>query len=160
LPFATSFLVWMKKWYTMSVKLSFAPRPRGFTLIELLVVIAVIGILSSIGLVSLNGARERARDAIRRTDTTAFRTLLALYQDDFGAFPNDTNALTPRYIAELPLDPRTNLPYWYSVCSVTGSNSNYIIYAQLESTNLGQYFYLTSGGNQGTTSNPTQLLCS
>lgn len=37
-------------------------RP-GFTLIELLVVIAIIGILSAIGLVILNGARERVPDA-------------------------------------------------------------------------------------------------
>jgi len=36
---------------------------RGFTLVELLVVIAIIGILSSVAIVNLNSAREKARTA-------------------------------------------------------------------------------------------------
>ena len=55
---------------------------KGFTLIELLVVIAIIGILSAIGLVSLNGAREKARDSKAKSDLATMRTALALYYDD------------------------------------------------------------------------------
>ncbi len=64
---------------------------KGFTLIELLVVIAIIGILSAIGLVSLNGAREKARDAQARTDLSTMRTALALWYDDHNnTYPGTT----------------------------------------------------------------------
>ena len=66
-------------------------QKKGFTLIELLVVIAIIGILSAIGLVSLNGAREKARDAQRKSDLAQIRTALALYYDDHNSqYPTST----------------------------------------------------------------------
>ena len=55
---------------------------RGFTLIELLTVIAIIGILSTLGMVSLNGARQKAYDAQIKSDIANIRTSLALCFDN------------------------------------------------------------------------------
>lgn len=47
---------------------------KGFTLIELLVVVAIIGILATLGTVSLSGARAKARDAKRLSDVKQLST--------------------------------------------------------------------------------------
>lgn len=80
---------------------------KGFTLIELLVVIAIIAILSAIGLVALNGAREKARDAQRRSDLAQIRTALNLFYDDYSGYPGLTapNAATPNGIANCDRGP-------------------------------------------------------
>ena len=61
---------------------------RGFTLIELLVVIAIIGILSTVVLGSLNSARGKSRDSIRRQSLVQMRDALELYFNDHGAYPS------------------------------------------------------------------------
>ncbi|MEK7067821.1 MAG: type II secretion system protein [Patescibacteria group bacterium] len=50
----------------------------GFTLIELLVVISIIGVLSSMVVVSLNDARGKARDAKRLSDVRQMANVLAI----------------------------------------------------------------------------------
>lgn len=60
---------------------------KGFTLIELLVVISIIGILSSFAVVSLNSARVKARDALRKGDMAQLRTAMGLYYFDNDGYP-------------------------------------------------------------------------
>jgi prepilin-type N-terminal cleavage/methylation domain-containing protein len=117
----------------------------GFTLVELLVVIAVIGILAGVGLIALNGSRERARDTRRISDLQAVRTGLALYYDTWGAFPHqdtfeafraDTTTailyvtlVAGKHISNLPIPPMSNEYYYYRSCI---ADTNYTIYAALE----------------------------
>ena len=60
---------------------------RGFTLIELLVVISIIGVLSSVVLTSLAEARGRARDAKWLTEVKSLQTVMTLYKDTNGSYP-------------------------------------------------------------------------
>ncbi len=66
---------------------------KGFTLIELLVVIAIIGLLSTLAVVSLGGAREKARDGRRVADMSSVRSGLDLYYTDNAKYPEDTNVV-------------------------------------------------------------------
>lgn len=99
---------------------------KGFTLIELLVVISIIGVLSSVVLVSVNSARLKADDARRISDLKEIAHAIDMYYSDNGSYPINgftstcdgatglprdwsasfKNALVPKYIKELPLDPR------------------------------------------------------
>lgn len=108
----------------------------GFTLVELLVVISIIGILSSLSTISVNVARERARDAKRKADISQLRLALYLYFDDNLRFPETPNmtfqadgsfftnylveningtclTCTYTYMARVPLDPLNEAEHLY-----------------------------------------------
>lgn len=98
---------------------------HGFTLIELLVVIAIIGILSTIAMTSLNGARAKARDAKRKSEIEQIQKALELYYANNNQYPVSGGAVSPNngwsnsndsswnalqaklapYLAQLPKDP-------------------------------------------------------
>ncbi len=104
---------------------------RGFTLIELLVVIAIIGMLSSVVLASLNGARVKARDARRLADLRQIQTALELYYSTTNNYPAHAGntevtsslgtVLAPTYISVVPKDPldpgSRSSPYNYRYCT-------------------------------------------
>jgi len=56
-------------------------------LIELLVVIAIIGLLATIVLVSLNTARQKARDTKRLSDLKQIQLAVEMYYDANGHYP-------------------------------------------------------------------------
>ena len=68
-------------------------KKKGFTLIELLVVIAIIGLLSTMAIVSLSGARAKARDAKRVGDIKQIQTALELYYIDKDGYPSQATGL-------------------------------------------------------------------
>jgi prepilin-type N-terminal cleavage/methylation domain-containing protein len=86
----------------------------GFTLVELLVVIAIIGVLSSVVIASVSGARAKGFDARRLADIKQLQLALELYNESYGQYPTSLSALTaPGYISTIPKDPTSNLGYAY-----------------------------------------------
>ena len=113
--------------------LSLNKKTRGFTLIELLVVIAIIGILAGIVLVSLSGARSKARDAVRQSDIRQISLAMEMYYDsNNGAYLK--SGTMPKEIGDflkpVPLDPSTKGDYgWVDNSS---DSTRYCVYATLE----------------------------
>lgn len=67
---------------------------RGFTLIELLVVIAIIGLLASIVLTSLSGARSKGSDAGIQGNLRSIQTQAELFSLNNGfKYSTDTTVL-------------------------------------------------------------------
>lgn len=66
---------------------------RGFTLIELLVVISIIGMLASVVLVSLQGARNKAKEIKFLAGLNQLKSALELYRLDNNRYPG--GPLTP-----------------------------------------------------------------
>lgn len=61
-------------------------KNKGFTLIELLVVIAIIGILSTIVLINLNAARNKAKDAAIKGALSETRAAAEMSYDSKGNY--------------------------------------------------------------------------
>jgi len=89
-------------------------QQKGFTLIELLVVIAIIGLLSTLSVVALNNARQKARDARRVSDIKQIQTALELYYNDVSSYPAavvagetiESGGVT--YMGQVPTNPAPN----------------------------------------------------
>ena len=107
---------------------------KAFTLIELLVVVSLIGILATLVIANMNSARERARDATRKSDLRNIQTALRLYYNDNSSYPTKATfdaalgATWLPYMNLLPNDPLTSQSYTYTYTD----SDNYTLFACLE----------------------------
>lgn len=69
-------------------------------------VLVILGLLASVVLISLNGARVKSRDAKRMAHVRQIASSLEFYYKDNNTYPNQLNSLTPNYINAIPEPPK------------------------------------------------------
>ncbi len=105
----------------MNVKRYQNKSDEGFTLIELLVVVSIIGVISSVGFVSLGKARVKTRNSVRVAQMAELRKAMELYFYANQSYPRNGTVgnpneetdiqslapfLVPTFMPYIPNDPR------------------------------------------------------
>lgn len=148
LPIVGLILMWTIANWSKKVKII-------ITVALLLPIIAIGGILSSIVLVSMGGAREAARDAVRKADMRQIVTAQELYYMDSNQYYQSVNYpinIPGAFEFEMPMDPKTEGPY--SWIDNAGNNQKFCAYADLEKDD---FYVATQGGNGEIETEPRTL---
>jgi len=141
---------------------------KGFTLVELLVVIGIIAIVSTIIIVPLFGARDKARDTKRKNDLAQIGRFFAVtcYQPDAGAGTYDLATIAeefktknPQYSNYLPSikDPKSGTTTQTNYFYIYSADKKCALYANLENNNDTTTLKIsapTAGGGTGVLSGP------
>ena len=106
---------------------------RAFTLIELLIVVALIGILSSIGIVSYQGFTQSAKQKNAELSLNTLNLGLQEYKSSFGSYytgASTCNAGSNALLVSNILDGQDNLSDQDFQFCINASGSNYTIKAK------------------------------
>ena len=143
-------------------------KKEGFTLIELLVVIAIIGILAGMVLVSMGGARAKARDARRMSDMRQMVSAQEMYYgiNDNYLMSAAVPAAIGTFLNPVPSDPGGGTvvactlaapAFVYCTIDNTAAPQQFCYYARLEQDATNPYITGTHGGVFKKTAKPGTL---
>lgn len=145
-------------------------KNRGYTLIELLVVISIIGVLTTVVLVSFVPAQKQARDTQRKSDIRQYQNTLENFANKgSGFFPSRTTAVdasglcaTLGISGTCPTDPKAPTTIYKYISDGTGNPNNnavkYVLWSSLE--NATGYWVICSTGKVGlSVAVPTSSTC-
>ncbi len=133
---------------------------KAFTLIEVLIVIAIIGLLTTIVLVSITSTRAKARDNRRMAELLTLAKSLEFYYSEQGQYPESadwikveenatfTTAMAP-YISRTPEDPSYDSAneYSYQYTTETTGGLEYKVCATMETYENPYCLSSVFGGN-------------
>jgi hypothetical protein len=119
-------------------------KSKKIIVVVTIVVLSIVGwkFFSSYISISYNAAAYRARDVKRVEDFQNFRMALMIYYTEHNVYPNGLTDLMPRYLSEIPFDPREGELHKSSLCeSVIKENTFSYRYELAES---GEKFTITT----------------
>ncbi|RJQ32015.1 prepilin-type N-terminal cleavage/methylation domain-containing protein [Candidatus Parcubacteria bacterium] len=122
----------------------------GFTLIELLVSLAIIGMISSIAVLSISNVKMKQRDAQRMSHMKEIAKALNLYQNQAGTYPSYEGLVTgsddmsqalesQNTIAAVPTDPLYTSPTSAYAYKYESDGTDFLITFCLETDSIIGY---------------------
>jgi len=95
---------------------TYSRNESGFTLLELLITVAIIGVLASIAIPSYQDYLKRARMTELAQQFGHMKSILNIYAQEVGAYPDDTHIVPPNGVT---------MPDYWSEETVLGGNFNW-----------------------------------